>query len=509
MNVIILTVLSILPSWHNHKDNVQRDLLLAARADNLLREARYLGGEIIRQHQFDESCTANTARVLEQAVLNYPHIHGVFLYREGEIYCSSLRQRFTPGKAFEELIRSPFEEHTILLKGRDEFPGKVFLAYIRGDEHHGVIITIDAYWLHRWYANDGQNSILIKKLLLNSDLSITCFKQVRGKINRTVKSSFSGVSVVSFIHDDPTEFSWPLIGTIIILSSLFIFIVLGRYYKKSFPVTRQLKHAIRSKEIGPWYQPIVDARSGVVSGAEVLVRWHHPRKGIVSPDVFIPVAERSGLFIPMTLALLNQVRHDMNSLKFNLPENFYISISIIAGPETLEALSSKLIRFKYDFLERVRLVVELTERTTVQTDSSIIGLLKDLRSEGIDIALDKFFITYSNLCKISTIPVTMIKIDPCLIKTLAESTESQHLVESIIKLARSNCLSVVAEGVETAFQSDFLTFRGVALQQGHYWSKPLPVMDFTRFLIRHKAESVILSEKETNYDIRRKALVMR
>ncbi|EMF0789990.1 EAL domain-containing protein [Klebsiella aerogenes] len=486
MVIILSAVIYLLPSWHKHSDNGKRDNLLAARVDFLLRDARLLGGDILRQPQPDLSCSPDTARALEQAALRYPHIHGVFLYHNGEIYCSSLRQRFTPDATFQDVTRSATDGKTLLLSGMKAFPGKVFLAYIRGNQKSGVVVTIDAYWLRRWFAADGQNGILIGDKVLAREQTITEARTVRSRITNILSSPLSGTSVVSFRHDTPYLVFWPALAVLILTAGLLIVLALGRFHRNAFPTVRQLEQAIYAGEIVPWYQPIVDATTGLVKGAEVLARWHHPRKGVLPPGTFIPLAERSGLLIPMTYALLDQVRRDMDVLKFRLPEKFYISVNISATPEMVEALSATLTGFRLAFLNHLRLVVELTERTAVRSDSPVIGLLRDLRAEGIEIALDDFGTAFSNISKIQKIPVTMIKIDQMFIRKLADSMESQRLTESIIELARNNCLSVVAEGVETAFQSEFLAARGVALQQGYYWSKPLPAMDFARYLIWHR-----------------------
>lgn len=495
MFIILPAAISLLPSWHKHSDNGKRDIRLAARVDFLLRDARLLGGDILRQPQPDLSCSPDTARALEQAALRYPHVHGVFLYHNGEIYCSSLRQLFTPDATFQDVTRSASDGKTLLLSGMKAFPGKVFLAYIRGNQKRGVVVTIDAYWLRRWFAANGQNGLLVADKVLTRDQTVTEVGSVRSQITNTLSSALSGASVVSFRHDTPHLFFWPAVAVLILAAGLLTILALGRFRRNVFPTLPQLEQAIHAGEMVPWYQPIMDATTGQVRGVEVLARWHHPRKGVLPPDLFIPLAERSGLLVPMTQALLDQVRRDMDVLKFRLPDKFYISVNISATPEIVEALSATLTGFRHAFHNHLKLVVELTERTAVRSDSPVIALLQELRAEGIGIALDDFGTAYSNISKINKLPVTSIKIDQSFIRKLADSMESQRLVESIIELARSNRLSVVAEGVETAFQSDFLAARGVALQQGYYWSKPLPVMDFARFLIWHRTVPGMFSEE--------------
>lgn len=259
-----------------------------------------------------------------------------------------------------------------------------------------------------------------------------------------------------------------------------------RRREKNFPVSSQLNKAILCGEIIPWYQPIMDVCSGEVKGVEILARWQHPKKGVLTPDIFIPLAEHSGMITPMTLKLLEQVRLDMNALKFRLPYNFHVSININATTEMIESLKEALISFQNSFSNYITLVVEVSEGTEVEFDSTISELLKELRIEGIGIALDDFGTAFSNISRIDKLPVTCLKIDQSFIRRVSDSIDSQRLVESIIELAKINRLSMVAEGVETGFQSNFLMARGVVFQQGYYWSRPLPMIDFARFLIWHK-----------------------
>ncbi|HDU4322949.1 TPA: CSS-motif domain-containing protein, partial [Klebsiella aerogenes] len=188
MSIILPAVIYLLPSWHKHSDNGKRDILLVVRVDFLLRDARLLGGDILRQPQPDLSCSPDTERALEQAALRYPHVHGVFLYHNGKIYCSSLRQLFTPDATFQDVTRSANDGKTLLLSGMKAFPGKVFLAYIRGNQKRGVVVTIDAYWLRRWFAANGENGLLVADKVLTRDQTVTEVGSVRSQITNTLRS---------------------------------------------------------------------------------------------------------------------------------------------------------------------------------------------------------------------------------------------------------------------------------------------------------------------------------
>ncbi|HBW8009194.1 EAL domain-containing protein [Klebsiella pneumoniae] len=484
---IAMTLLAfayIVPVWHELMSGHQSDELLEDRVNFLLRDARELS--VYFRHQGDLQCSPDRARQLEHEALRYPHIHGLYLYHNGEIYCSSLRERFIPDDAFVAATRDAEDGRLLLLSGLKAFPGKVFLAYVRGNKDHGMAVTIDAYWLRHWFSADGLNAVIVDGKLLNRNLTVTSAEGIHTKVTHSVKSPLSGVSVVSFRHDNRFQLFWPVVAMLAVALGMLIALLVCLYRERAFPTPRRLEVAILSGEIVPWYQPIMDVSRGEIRGVEVLARWHHPGKGTLGPGTFIPLAERSGLLVPMTLTLLDQVRRDMEVLKFRLPANFHVSVNINATPEMVDALADTLVSFHRSFPGRLSLVVELTEGTEVRSDSPVIALLRDLRLEGIGIALDDFGTAFSNIAGIDQLPVTCLKIDQGFIRKLADSMDSQRLVESIIELGRNNQLSVVAEGVETAFQSDFLMSRGVSLQQGYYWSRPLPMMDFARYLIWHR-----------------------
>ncbi|KDF12722.1 EAL domain-containing protein [Klebsiella aerogenes] len=482
--MVLLAIIYIFPLWHKHVSDEKNDTSLKTRTDYLLLDARELSVHLRDQQNLP--CTPGLARLLEHEALIYPHIHGVYLYRHGEIYCSSLREWFTPEDEFVAATHDAEEGHLLWLSGLRTFPGKVFLAYIRGNQNRGLIITIDTYWLRRWFAENGQNGIIIDGKLLTKDLIITDAETVRTKITHPMRSTLFGFSVVSLRSGRGMFLIWPVLVILILALGILTALFICLYREKKFPTARQLEQAILSGEIVPWYQPIMDVARSEVWGVEILARWHHPEKGLLGPDSFIPLAEHSGLLISMTLALLNQVRSDMDALKFRLPENFHVSININATPEMVDALTEALISFHYSFHNYLSIMIELTEGTEVLNESPVIAKLRTLRFEGIGVALDDFGTAFSNIAKIDQLPVNSLKIDRMFIHKLTDSRESQRLVESIIELARNNRLCVVAEGVETAFQSEFLMSRGIKYQQGYYWSKPLPMMDFSRYLIWHK-----------------------
>lgn len=482
--MVLLSVIYIFPLWQHHNSDSRGDERLAARAEALLRDARELSVYFRRQE--DLQCSPDRARQLEHEALRYPHIHGLYLYHNGEIYCSSLRERFIPDDAFVAATRDAEDGHLLLLSGLKAFPGKVFLAYVRGNKDHGMVVTIDAYWLRHWFSADGLNAVIVDGKLLNRNLTVTSAEGIHTKVTHSVKSPLSGVSVVSFRHDNRFQLFWPVVAMLALALGMLIALLVCLYRERAFPTPRRLEVAILSGEIVPWYQPIMDVSRGEIRGVEVLARWHHPGKGTLGPDTFIPLAEHSGLLILMTQTLLAQVRRDMDVLKFRLPANFHVSVNINATPEMVDALTDALVSFHRSFPGRLSLVVELTEGTEVRSGSPVIGQLRSLRLEGIGIALDDFGTAFSNIAGIDQLPVTCLKIDQGFIRKLADSMDSQRLVESIIELGRNSHLSVVAEGVETAFQSDFLLSKGVNLQQGYYWSRPLPMMDFARYLIWHR-----------------------
>lgn len=249
----------------------------------------------------------------------------------------------------------------------------------------------------------------------------------------------------------------------------------------------ELRQAIQTDQLCLHYQPKVDVRSGRIVGAEALVRWAHPQRGLIPPGHFIPLAEESGLIAPLTDWVLHaacgSLRRWADAGLPELPLSVNLPASSLADARLLDQLEALMQRYG---LRPSHLTLELTETMLMRDIASAIGVLERLRDQGYGLALDDFGTGYSSLNYLKRLPVSELKIDRAFVIDVARGGRDGALAAAVITLGKELGLQVVAEGVETEEQSEFLRGRGCVLQQGYLHSRPVPQGEFEAML---RAES--------------------
>jgi diguanylate cyclase (GGDEF)-like protein len=245
----------------------------------------------------------------------------------------------------------------------------------------------------------------------------------------------------------------------------------------------ELRQAIQTGQLCLHYQPKVDARSGGLVGAEALVRWQHPERGLIQPGGFIPVAEESGLIAPLTDWVLHAACKSLRRWSDHglptLPLSVNLPASSLADPRLLDELDGLMRHYG---LHSSCLMLELTETMVMREVATAIGVLDSLRTMGFGLSLDDFGTGYSSLSHLKRLPMNELKIDRSFITDVARGGRDGALAAAIITLGSELGLQVVAEGVETQEQSEFLIGRGCALQQGYLFSRPVPQAAFEQML---------------------------
>ncbi|WP_312319608.1 EAL domain-containing protein [Stenotrophomonas sp.] len=244
---------------------------------------------------------------------------------------------------------------------------------------------------------------------------------------------------------------------------------------------QDLRRAIPRGELVLHYQPKFLAAGSEIIGAEALVRWQHPELGLLSPDTFIPMAERSGLILPLgdwvldaacaQLRAWHDAGHDSWTMSVNLsPVQF-------ASSNLLDTVRDTLARHS---LEARFLTLEVTETTAMKDVEASLQILHGLTAMGVHISIDDFGTGYSSLLYLKRMPATELKIDRAFVRELEDNSEDAAIVSSIIALGRSLQLRIVAEGVETAGQQQYLNQLGCDLLQGYHLGKPMDAEAFLR-----------------------------
>lgn len=245
----------------------------------------------------------------------------------------------------------------------------------------------------------------------------------------------------------------------------------------------ELRQAIQTGQLCLHYQPKVDVRSGRIVGAEALVRWAHPQRGLIPPGHFIPLAEESGLIAPLTdwvlHAACDSLRRWADAGLPELPLSVNLPASSLADARLLDQLEALMQRYG---LRPSNLTLELTETMLMRDIASAIGVLERLRDQGYGLALDDFGTGYSSLNYLKRLPVSELKIDRAFVIDVARGGRDGALAAAVITLGKELGLQVVAEGVETEEQSEFLRGRGCVLQQGYLHSRPVAQGEFEAML---------------------------
>ncbi len=246
-----------------------------------------------------------------------------------------------------------------------------------------------------------------------------------------------------------------------------------------------LRHALRNNELTLAYQAQVDIRSGAIIGAEALLRWNHPELGVVSPGRFIPIAEESGLIIPIGKWVLNSACAQARSWLDAGLNPGPVAVNI-AGPQIQrrELVATVREALTSSGLPAAMLELEVTESFIMREAEQAISQLQQLRDMGVRIAIDDFGTGYSSLGYLKRLPVEKLKIDQSFIHDLPDDAEDAAITKAIIALANSLGLTVIAEGVETAAQAHFLATAGCGQAQGFYYNRPMDADSFRQYLTR-------------------------
>ncbi|MHB1534870.1 MAG: EAL domain-containing protein [Acidimicrobiales bacterium] len=245
-----------------------------------------------------------------------------------------------------------------------------------------------------------------------------------------------------------------------------------------------LRRAIARRELVVFYQPAVDLTTNEVMGVEALVRWEHPERGLVAPDQFLPVAEATGLIMPLGAFVLEEACRQLAAWRRS-PTPLALSLSVnLSARQLLTADLSEGVRrvLAESGLEPGSLCLELTESMLLEDVDASVKALDALKAIGVLVAIDDFGTGYASLTYLKRFPVDILKIDKSFVARLADDRHDRVIVSSIVDLAHSFGLQTVGEGVETADQLDLLRALECAAAQGYYWSPALPPDDLVRWM---------------------------
>lgn len=440
-----------------------------------------------------QGCSAENQYQLGTEAALKPHLRTIIILKEGKAWCSSL-----PGNRvlLYHLATLP-DEKLLLLSAKETTNDLPVLIYQTPTPEGKIVVSIsDAH------IRDALNSIIPdahfallidgKTLGTSGDVSVGQFNEKTTGVLNSPQYPFS------ISYRQPSFFSplrviqqgSGLLFFIFILSCTVAY-TLYKYTNKYTTPEENLRRAIENGEIIPFYQPIVNGRTGEIHGVEVLARWKHERTGYISPTTFIPVAEKTGLIIPLTKALMAQVVQEMNKVASKLPEGFHIGINFSASHVSAPSFMTDCLQYRESFQHsHLILVLELTEHEPLHIDQRLIDNLNTLRRHGFFIALDDFGTGYSGLSYLHDLKIDFIKIDQSFVSRVDSHEDSTMLLDCVLDMVNKLSLQIVAEGVETTEQLEYLNRKNIALMQGYYFYKPLTYIELVMALLAQNNKEI-------------------
>ncbi len=250
-------------------------------------------------------------------------------------------------------------------------------------------------------------------------------------------------------------------------------------------IETDLRQAVERGELCMYYQPIIDLNTMRIFGFESLVRWNHPTRGLVPPNEFIPVSEDTGLIIPMTLWILRTSCEQIVEWQRKSPANKNLVVSVnlsgkhFAQKDLVEQIRKILVETE---INPACLKLELTESAVMENAESVIQMMKQIRDLGIQLSIDDFGTGYSSLSYLHRFPINTLKVDRSFVSSMEDGSENGEIVRTVIALAKTLRLNVIAEGIETIHQLHQLRILGCEYGQGYLFSRPVPVAEVERLI---------------------------
>lgn len=432
-----------------------------------------------------KNCDETVLTGLRTIVATIPDVRTVNLANGDEIYCTSV----FGGQNFINTWEGGLDNHLLLMGGNKVTPTRSLLVYrSSGRNGYAAMTGIDGYYLYKilQILHDGPPLYLhVGNRFMTQDGRVVSSLNIAHPVSK--KSTRFGYTILA---DGHIQISWlyflrtqrgPLMMTLFF--SLLMTFLFSRYLHYMNTVEYLLMQAIRRREITPWIQPIVDAQSRRIMGGEVLLRWQHPRRGFIPPDVFITVAEQKGLIKDITRDCFSSVITAIKNIEVYCSEPLIICLNISATQLLDENVVSLCKNFQANVhASSFRIVLEITEREFIGESEQTSKIINCLKNTGVSLSLDDFGTGNANYNFITLFGPEYLKIDKSFTANVGKDELSSTVVESIISLAGKTRCKVIAEGIETEEQSSMLYSMGAHLLQGYLFSRPITLYNFIKLL---------------------------
>ncbi|PYB80914.1 cyclic diguanylate phosphodiesterase [Pseudomonas sp. LB-090624] len=424
---------------------------------------------------------------LRAEVTRNAFVRSTNLFRGNSLYCTSLFGDFD-----EPVNPADYVDGKLwLMDGNSVTPGHALLVYRASAGDQGAISTVDGDHLltalrligpdvnlhirvgNAWMGKDGIVHKGLPPPAANANVLLGSTRypfSVQGGYD----ASYQGQLWRSH---------YPALVALLIVLGVVAALVCRWQVRRASSPRAELRRALEADEFLPYFQPVVRKGDFRWAGAEVLMRWNHPQEGLVRPDLFIPYAEHSGQIVAMTRALMMHTAQSLAPYAGLLEDGFHIGVNITADHcRDLNLLNDCRTFLQHFPPGRVVLTLELTERKLIEPTPIALELFEKLAAMGVKIALDDFGTGQSSLNYLRQFKVDYLKIDQSFVAMIGADALSVHILETIIELSAKLGLGIVAEGVETEAQRDYLARHEVDFQQGYLFARPMPAAQFLEAL---------------------------
>ena len=507
--ILLLVALSI--NWQmslqmSYRDISETAIKLSNNTDRFIED---LFQEIYTLPIYEKNvsnCKEELAPYLERIPLNDPKIAGLVVSNNNQLLCSSLSDTTGLIIATNRLrnISGPFSLSI--------FDQPVYLIQQKMGNYYIGIVILSSTIKNVLYPSDSISSAIAlydnveKKIILkieySPDRSSWIFSNNQGDLALPrIQSLFAldklysidGVSVVVFKDKNTVlrnlEYREALVSLIILIISCLLYFITKNFITKRYSLLGAMKLAIKNEEFYPTYQPLFDKEKKVYSGAEVLLRWQDKQNQIIMPDLFIEEAEANGLIVPITLQII-EIAFNQTKVILNNHPDFHLAFNISALHFTDPTFFNKFnLLIEQHAIPPAQIIFEITERDLLDKNNGVFfDKMQELRHAGFSLAVDDYGTGHASISYLHHFPFNYLKIDKIFIQAIGTKAITESLNDAIISMAKRLNLIIIAEGVETVEQVNYLSENGVRFLQGWYFSKALPIEKLVGLLQGEKNE---------------------